>query len=171
MRSDGTAVIGSLMSRVSDQTIHFLVNEVGLEAVVAPQTGNPVPPRLTSTLAISGTVAGNIALTAERRTVSEILQRILGDSLAPEEVAPMLEDTLCEVLNVIVGNTSRTLDEDGVRIRIEPPAPVCPVLVWNLAHSEPLKGHRRVIQTNRGSVVIDYWKDSDSQEKDTKWHV
>lgn len=171
MTAEGIAVVGSLMSHVTDQTIHFLVDEVGLEATIASPARSPEPPRLTSTLAFSGTLAGNLALTAERRTVSEILQRILGDSVAPEEIGPMLEDTLCEVLNVIAGNTSRTLDRDGVRIRIEPPAPVCPVVAGRLAHSLAFNEHRQAIQTNRGSVTIDYWEGDDSLRKDTQWHA
>ncbi len=149
--------VGSLMHRVVDQAIHYLSNEIGLDAALSATGHRPVRPQLTSTLRIAGAFDGQICLTAGERTISEIVNRMLGNSVSAAEMPSLLADMLCELLNVIVGNACRTLDNDGLRIFVEPPSPMSPCGGDRTAalHEDFF---RQVIQTSAGPVMLHYWE-------------
>lgn len=150
MTVEETPGIGNLMVRVVDQAVSFLTREVGLEVGPAGVSGFTKEYGFASALTIEGALEGDIYLSAGEATTSEIMQRFLGEDVAPDDRELMLQDTVCEVLNMIIGNATQRLDEDGFRIVLTAPHPADPG-----ALSSP-SVHRRVLSTPTGPVMLAY---------------
>jgi CheY-specific phosphatase CheX len=150
MTVEETPGIENLMVRVVDQAVSFLTQEVGLEVGPAKFSGFTNGCGFASALSIEGALHGDLYLRAGEATTSEIMWRFLGEDVAPDERALMLQDTVCEVLNMIIGSAIRRLDEDGFRIVLTAPYPADP-----RALSFP-SVHRRVLATQTGPVMLAY---------------
>ncbi len=148
--------IGNLMSHVADQAVWFLSKEIGLAA--SPLEDETSCPRctLSSSVPISGAVEGAVLMSTGKETASAIMSRLLGQDVTPEERPQLLQDTVCEVLNMIVGGTTRVLDEDGLYITVSAPSPADPGQLRRRNGTSGDNFCRKTIQTESGPIVLTY---------------
>jgi len=142
--------ISALIAPLTDQAVLYLTQGIGLEALPSHASGSGCEGGFASALEIGGAFHGSVFLAAGEGTASAIMVRILGGDVAAEERPMMLQDTLCEVLNMIVGNTTQRLDEAGMRITVSTPSPV------DSASLDSLQHHHQTISTDSGPIVLAY---------------
>jgi len=148
--------IGNLMSHVADQAVWFLSKEIGLTIRPPEEGGSCSRCAIGSSVPISGAVRGSILMSTGEETASVIMSRLLGQDVAPEERPQLLQDTVCEVLNMIVGGTTRVLDEDGLYITVSAPSPAAPGQLRRRNGTSGNDFFRKTIQTESGPIVLIY---------------
>ncbi len=116
--------VGQLMGCVREQAIRLLSEQLGLAVYPSSAARHGGKPALVSSIPIGGPMEGIIFVEAEEETVSDIMHRLIGDDVGDQELPSMLHDTLNELLNVVVGNSTMPLDKAGIRIIVFPPASV-----------------------------------------------
>jgi CheY-specific phosphatase CheX len=96
---------------------------------------------------------GTLFLSATEGAISEIIRRLIGEISVEEEPA-LLPDALNELLNVIVGNTTRSLDEIGMRIEVSAPEVVCGA--GNPGRAAGVEEHQKTIETESGPLHLSF---------------
>lgn len=148
--------IDNLMGLVGEQAESFLTDEIGLTVSAPPESGAARLYALVSSVPVSGALDGAIFLSASECTVLEIARRLLGAEITEDEKPLLLEDTLTEVLNMIVGKATRALAEIGLRINVAAASPVNnnELRARELGAGSVSRGH--TIHTESGPVVLLY---------------
>ena len=76
---------------------------------------------MSSVIDTTGEIVGNIIITVEKSLADFILRQLILDEPAEDEVEELTRETIGEVLNIVLGNTTNALEEDGIAIEINSP--------------------------------------------------
>lgn len=118
-----TLRIQELMECVYHQALRLLDEWIGVEwaAVAGEDTGPPVRRPLVSVFPIEGSVEGRITLRAEEEAVRALMRAMIGEPGPEEDHGPLLRETVAEVLNIVIGNSTLPLRQRGLPINVFPP--------------------------------------------------
>jgi len=112
-----------LLECVVERAGGFLWEQVGLPA----EFGRPDEPAreqerlLMATFPVTGSLEGRITVRAAERVVTKILNAMIPEPVPAEEEELMLQETLRETLNIIIGSSTEMLRRRGYPIEVFPP--------------------------------------------------
>ncbi len=147
---DARAESEALMSQVREQAVSFLSEQIGFVVHPFNELAEKPLPDLVSSVPIAGALEGTILLRATESLATEMMHRLLGCDVSDEERPRLVLDTLDEVLNMIVGGTTQSLDQIGLPIEIFPPVRVEPGETLGRVAEECS------IETESGPIVLMY---------------
>ena len=148
--------IGEVMVKVVDRAIAYLVDEVGLESAYMSRPAVPCSKAIHACVPVSGALQGIISFSASEGTVTEIMRHLLGGEVPNEDISLLLNDTMAEMLNIIVGNATRELDKIGFRILLSSPLRDATSPVSHSPEVSQSIVYEREIQTNVGPIGVGY---------------
>ncbi len=70
---------------------------------------------------IQGDIEGRIILDLDKQTAANVATKLMGEPVAESE--PMIQETVFELANQIIGNAVTMLNDGGFRFKIHPPEP------------------------------------------------
>ena len=149
--------IQRLMASVHGHALRLLDGWIGIEPGTATpgEAGDSDPLSLASTLVstfpIEGSVEGMITLRGAESAVRAIMHKLIGEPAAGEDQRVLLQETLVEVLNMMIGNATDSLRQQGLPITVFPPY-ASPVAHEKGLSEEP--AYIRRIDTTAGPMVL-----------------
>ena len=125
----------------------------GIESELAPlhvASRGPPPPNLLVSIQITGRVHGPAICSFEPGVACEIAGRMLATDVAPAFDSPECRDALGELANIIMGNATGALLEEGYPIQLSTPTTA-------LASTPQVLDHRSIkvsLNTRSGQVSM-----------------
>ncbi len=102
---------------------------------------------------INGDIEGRIIFDIDQPTASRIASYLTGGNPAePGDNSDMVEETVCELANMIIGNAVTTLNDSGFRFKISPPEPH--TADQGCGTSEDTEALVMCFDTDRGSLYM-----------------
>lgn len=122
----GSDRVGQLIEAISTRTIEYLNDELGIVVTpIAPSTEQKIRMELRNLTAIVGVEAEIrllIAFSFDKTLAQEVFNvSTEGMDIAAEEREMMCEESIAEMINVVVGNATGCLTNLGTSIPITPP--------------------------------------------------
>jgi CheY-specific phosphatase CheX len=118
-----TTQLRDLLECVVERAGGFLWEQIGLPA----EFGRPDEPKmeekrlLIATFPVTGSLQGRITVRAAEGVVQTILKAMIPEPVPVEEEELMLQETLKETLNIIIGSSTEMLRQRGYPIEVFPP--------------------------------------------------
>jgi len=121
--TDEKVRIRQLMACIHGQALRLLDEWVGVaSAAAALERGSPpVRKAVVSTFPVEGSVEGVITLRAEESAVRALMHKLIGEPGPDEDEETLLCETLAEALNIMIGNATEPLRQQGLPIKVFPP--------------------------------------------------
>lgn len=69
---------------------------------------------------IDGDIEGRVIFDLDAETAAKIAGRLTGEPVAQSD--DMVRETVCELANLVIGNAVTSLNDQGIRFKIQPPA-------------------------------------------------
>ncbi len=115
-----------LMQYMIESTGEFFTGELGLEPdssseITLPEGDHLALYDISSFIDTDGEIQGKIIITAEQSLADFMLAQLILEDVAEEEREELTRETMGEVLNIVLGNTTNALAEDGLEISIDSP--------------------------------------------------
>jgi CheY-specific phosphatase CheX len=115
--------IRRVMASVHGEALRLLDDWIGVSPAASPRrpSGAAVRRPLVSLFPVEGSVDGVIALAGEESAVRAIMYKMIGQPEPEEDQQELLQETLLEILNIMVGNATDSLRREGLPIHVFPP--------------------------------------------------
>jgi chemotaxis protein CheX len=101
-------------------------------------------------IGIQGDIEGRVILDIDVPTASAIASALTGSQVA--ETDPVVQETIFELANLVIGNAVTTLNDQGFRFKIAPPQPH--TSETGLSGSEDTEALVMVFETPNGAVYM-----------------
>jgi chemotaxis protein CheX len=69
---------------------------------------------------ISGDIEGRVIFDLDSETAAKIASHLTGEPVSQSD--EMVRETVCELANLVIGNAVTSLNDQGIRFKIQPPA-------------------------------------------------
>ena len=120
------ANVAEVMDIIERRTISFAAEELGLSARRGQRRLQDIKQLelrdLTALVAVGPRVDLYIAYSFTAKLIEEIAERFTADlNLAPDEMPKYVHESACEMVNIIVGNSTAELAHRGQSLHLSPP--------------------------------------------------
>jgi chemotaxis protein CheX len=99
---------------------------------------------------IAGDIEGRIILDTDAATAMQIAKQLAGGDIEPSD--GLVRETVCELANMVIGNAVTSLNDQGFRFKISPPA--AHTAEHGLSGSEDTEALVMCFETAKGSVFM-----------------
>jgi chemotaxis protein CheX len=99
---------------------------------------------------IAGDIEGRIILDTDAATAMQIAKHLAGGDIEPSD--GLVRETVCELANMVIGNAVTSLNDQGFRFKISPPA--AHTAEQGLSGSEDTEALVMCFETAKGSVFM-----------------
>ncbi|WP_274365500.1 ATP-binding protein [Paenibacillus thermotolerans] len=121
--------VGSLLEPLANKAQHFFLEATGMEfperSVIRKEpTEKILLHNVTSFIGVQGAFEGMFVLTMDEYASETLMKRMAYGEVTPEEADALMEDTLAEAANIIIGNSLQTFQGLESYMNIDPPMTV-----------------------------------------------
>lgn len=142
---------------VTDSCINYLDNEFGIEIISKKFYLQDVSKinldYLSSIITMGGHISSLFAFSFEKQLIDKLYHLFTAElEIAPEEEDIYLEETACEIINIVIGNSTAQLEQPGSLLNMT--APFVIKEAKNLINKKDSKFYHSVIATEVGNLNL-----------------
>jgi CheY-specific phosphatase CheX len=142
---------------ITDNCISYLVDELGIKVVSKKIYLQDVSSinldYLSSIITLEGHITSKFAFTYEKSLIDALFKILTADiAIDPGEEDIYLEETACEIINIVIGNATAKLEKPQSLLRITPPFVIKEAK--HLINKKDSKFFHSIITTEQGHLNL-----------------